>query len=266
MNDKTEQKYIEVSPEGISPENVSTDISDPVVTLLTLEDVLQVASGTDANGFPLAAGALAIDQMDGDKETKENLFLEGAEYLIHANGGCVVLEVIFPFQSQMYYQRAYTICQEWLKEGTKEEEVLTLLLSPYLTNGCIHILFQGLAFVFGVPEENKRFRLILGFDHTGTMTFETEDIDYAYIVQQVQAEVQRQEKELMDDLEDAKKEEEEAIRENTFQYGEYIQKEYSSQNIVQTPEEEINQHNVRSFKNRRGIRIAKSEEDSLPPV
>lgn len=234
---------------------------------VSVEDILKISSGTDSEGNPLAAGMLALDKFteEGQEpETLDNVLLENAVFDVIAEGGCAVVKLIFSPASTVFCEKAERMCTEWVARDAsgRQTESLSLLLSPYLLNGCIYILFRDPVFAYTHVTSDGGRCLILAFDHSLTIPYETEDTDYNAIVREVEAELKRREEELCEELDDAKKEEEEARAAGSYDFGRAIAERYSPDN-PDTRNEPVEKEKIRSGKCYRGIRIAKEDGDHV---
>lgn len=213
------------------------------------------------DGNPMSGCMLAIDRIpdDGsDPVTLDNVHFESAIIDIKAEGGCAVIQTDFQPVGAVFYQKAKRMCREWLMGNRRT--VLSLLVSPYLLNGCIYVLFQRLVYAYGHEKADGGFRFLLAFDNTATIPCETEDVDYAEVVREVEAELKRQEDGLYDELEEAKKEERMVKGASTFDFSRAVADEYSPDN-PDTRNTAVDKGDIRSGRQYRGIRVSRREEE-----
>lgn len=221
-----------------------------------------LASGTDSEGNALAAGSLARDKIkDMEPVTLDNIFLEKAVFDVKADGGCAVVKADFPASASLFFEKAEKMCREWLDVPVPEDEAFSLLLSPYLLNGSVYVLFLNLVFAYGHEKPDGGRCLILAFDNTATIPYETGDVDYAAIVREVEAEMKRRETELAEELDDAKEEEDAARDAGAYDFGKEIADRYDPEHL-ESRGNPVDKGRVRSGRQGRGIRIARRDEDA----
>lgn len=162
MDQASEQTFSEL---------VNLNIFGPV---LTVDQIMQICSGTDEAGSPNAYAALQIDTVteDNDVISYASIAFGNPVLNVYAAGGCVVVTADFDRANQFEYRRARDILNEWIaRKGDPEfsDKFLTLSVFPVATNGQLSLMYHELVFVQGTPsEEDGVTRLIMAFDGNET--------------------------------------------------------------------------------------------------
>lgn len=208
---------------------------------LPWDELLFLTNGTDANGYPLSSGTLAIDLIKkGETKVLKNILLNGAVFQVHMSGGCTVITMDFPAINQREYKVARTMCEEWLSSLDNPElddQMLTLTLVPIFLEGAFYLVFNYLVFADGYRKE-KGFRLILGFDNNATMPVIAEGEDVVQMIHDADADLEREIKELKESI--AMAEEEKTLEDNP--YAESVKNTYSNFNNNPDQKDDANLH------------------------
>lgn len=124
-------------------------------------EISKAINGTDVNGFPLAAGTLAVDEItEGRAITLRNVTLTNAIFHIYASGGCAVITAIMPESHEV--KALENICCEWLKNldnPVNDNQYLTMTIIPILFAGKLSLLYNQLLY-FDKSIDTIRFLLL----------------------------------------------------------------------------------------------------------
>lgn len=221
---------------------------------ITYADIIKLINGSDENGAPYSSACLAVDKIISDDETQtlSNVILKSAEINAYTEGGCCVIEAIFPPNATFERRKAYEICMEWLNQNDNENlnenddsyNVLSLLVSPLRLCGNLHMLFSNLVYCTDITLEDKRHKLIMCFDNLVTEVYQTEDIDYEALILQVEQELQYQEDETNRRIQEMK-DETKQIEEEQNLYAQHIKKQYENFEIEKENDEETENKGMR---------------------
>lgn len=173
------------------------------------QDVLELTNGRDAVGNSFASATISVDQIleDDQLKTLQNIYFNDAEFQIRMSGGCIAMYVDMPKKSRSEFLSIRKLCNEWfekLNEPSFENEVLTMTIVPLLLEGNLYIVLNHLILADGYETE-KGYRLLFAFDNLQTTPVVNADIDFAAIVTEIDAELQRKETELLNSIEEAER-------------------------------------------------------------
>lgn len=189
MDQASEQTFSEL---------VDLNIFGPV---LTVDQIMQICSGTDEAGIPNSYAALQIDTIteDNDVIAYANIAFGNPVLNVYAAGGCVVVTADFDRTNQFEYRRARDILNEWIaRKGDPEfgNKFLTLSVFPVATNGQLSLMYHELVFAQGIPSEDEGgTRLIMAFDGNETQEIMGTNVRLDELKTMVDAEVARAEAE-----------------------------------------------------------------------
>lgn len=215
MDQKELIDLFDKSSEQTFDELVNLNIFGPV---LTFDQILQLASGVDANGIPNSFGALSIDTYEEGEEPVQyaNVSFGAPVINIYGAGGCAVVTADFDTANLFEYRRTRDLLAEWIeKKGSPDfnNKLLSVTIFPTATNGELMLVFHELVFAQGMPLDDNIYRIIMAFDGNQTQEITNSRINLADLNKAVEAEIARREEE---------------------------RREYASQNIVVEQEERTN--------------------------
>lgn len=188
-------------------------------TTLSVQEIIQLASGKDSGGSPRSAASLSIDLIDqAEMDCLQEEVLDQALFQIHMSGGAVAITADFPVLSRASYLRSLDLCQGYLsslEDPAHDQEQLSMTVVPFLLEGQIVLHFTQLVFCDGYDKDGY-LRLILVFDNLASSFMETDQVDYAAIHRDIDLELKRYEEEIDDEIEQALEEEKEAKRQENL--------------------------------------------------
>ena len=219
---------------------------------LTTNQVLQLCSGTDADGEPNAFAVLTVDTVTEDTDTipYASVAFGNPVLNLYGSGGCVVVTADFTAGGTFEFRRARDILAEWFdKKNTPEfkNRLLSLVISPVLLNGQLVTIYHEAVYAQGIQLDAITYRLIIAFDNTETQELIASDIRLDELKTQVTNELARREAEAKAAAQTAVEE-----AENDYNaYEEAIRREYAIDNEVYLPnpedvEESGNQESTQS--------------------
>ena len=220
------------------------------------EEILFLTNGKDVNGFPLSAGTIGIDRIRGEQaDSLVSVPLAGATFMVHMSGGSAVVTADFPQTGLRDYQSARMACERWMEDlanEKKDDQALTLTITPLFLEGAFYLVFQYLMYVDGYTRQDKTYRLILGFDNNGTMPFASEGVDVARMILEADKELQEEINNLQTSILMAEEEEQKAKEQNPYEESvkEQIKDSMRSGNTSEGPELPA------------GFRISEKEDDT----
>lgn len=188
------------------------------------EDLILVASGEMENGSPSSIAAVVIDKKNdaGEQIADMQAVLNGAVLNLFASGGCMVVQADFPKENGFEYNKAIDVLSAYL-EHSQEENYLKnhgfgMTVVPMVFEGKITIVLQDLVYFTGFDLPNYEKRLILCFNDLMTEVIQTGDeIDYNDIELMVRSQIQREQRQLEDELKAVTDELEEIKKQNPYQ-------------------------------------------------
>lgn len=223
-------------------ELVGMNIFGPV---LTADQIMQMCSGTDKEGFPNSFGVLSIDTITEDMGTVTyaSVALGSPVINLYGAGGCVVVTADFQSANMFEFRRARDILTEWIERKNEPDflnRILSLTISPVLLEGRLMTIYHDIVYAQGVPVDERTHRLIMAFDNTQTQEVIDSDINLHELKTAVESEIARQEAEARAALIEAEKEvaEEEASEYNPYE--EAVVREYLQDNELNLPEDHKN--------------------------
>ena len=192
------------------------------------DDVLEIASGKDEHGIAASAASLALDEIKPDKTLNnlKEIYLSDAILNIHSSGGCVIITADFPPISRKYAKESSDLCESWLEDlncTSKDNQLLSLTVTPFLLEGQIFVIFNQLVFTDTYTMQYGYQRLILGFDNLATMPIESQDINYREIVAEMESELKRREEQIDEEIEELLEQKKELEEQN--EYGDDIRQQ-----------------------------------------
>ena len=219
------------------------------------QDVLELTNGRDAVGDPFASAVISVDQIleDDQLKTLQNIYFNDAEFQIRMSGGCIAMYADMPKKSRSEFLSIKKLCNEWfekLNEPSFENEILTMTIVPLLLEGNLYIVLNHLILADGYETEDG-YRLLFAFDNMQTTPVVNAEIDFATIVTEIDAELQRKETELLNSIEEAER----IIAESEVNPFDVIMKERLN-NPLNTYRPDNNSETVNS-----GIRVTREDQD-----
>lgn len=206
---------------------------------LKFENIVKLSNGMDESDLPCATATLAIDEIISNDKVNNitSLFLKDAEINMFFSGGCMVVQVDFPFTSNYEYYRSLDICKQYFDEITKfENNYLTLTVVPYKLLGEIVVLLCDLVYFTEIKKDNG-FRLLMCFNNESTQVYNTDEIDYQDIVKQVDEELDEEENKLVEEINRVEQETKEIEKENNI-YAQSVKEQYNNAQQIQNNKEE----------------------------
>lgn len=205
--------------------------------VLDYRDIIRIASGLDADGYPNASAVLAIDSIEEADQISQvaSIAFGKAVIDIFANGGCAVVQADFGKDDKFAYSRAVAIAGQWMEnmhQPDYENKLLSLVVVPMPIGGLIYIVYRGLVYFTSVDIDQQTNRLIMCFDNACTQILEDEELDINEVSNIVQAELSRQEKEAEMEYLTAQEEYEKAKQENEY-------REFMETHILSEQDEEV---------------------------
>ena len=181
-------------------------------------EISKAINGTDVNGFPLAAGTLAVDEItEGRAITLRNVTLTNAIFHIYASGGCAVITAIMPESHEV--KALEKICCEWLKNldnPVNDNQYLTMTIIPILFAGKLSLLYNQLLY-FDTYQTADGVKIVLAFDNTNTALFIDENMDMQSVELEVIAALEKEEQELVESIHEAENEMQKIKGENPYE-------------------------------------------------
>lgn len=170
-------------------------------SVLTFDQILQLASGVDANGIPNSFGALSIDTYEEGEEPTQyaNVSFGAPTINIYGAGGCAVVTLDFDTANLFEYRRTRDLLGEWIeKKGSPDfnNKLLSVTIFPTATNGELMLVFHELVFAQGMPLDDNIYRIIMAFDGNQTQEIMNSGINLTELNKAVEAEIARREEEI----------------------------------------------------------------------
>lgn len=238
---------------------------------LNWDDVIKIASGKDELGLPVSSASISVDEIEADEETLktlQNIYLEGAILNIHASGGCVIITADFPQIARGSCKEVIELCNKWLENLENpdfDNQMLYLTLVPHLLEGSVFVIFNQLVYVDSYMTDVAGVqRVIFCFDNTATMPVESEDINYRAIIAEMEAELQRRDDQLENEIQELLEQKAELEKENI--YGDQLREDMNSiDNILAKSKQKENsmiagKSNVRNDNPQSSIRFTEGNE------
>lgn len=186
--------------------------------LIEYNDLLYITEGHDRNGFPLAAGALQIDEIYSETESKQidYIYLRNGVYHIRAYGGCAVVTVDIPPEDAQCTKAAAKLCEKWFAEIENPEydnQLLSLVVTPLIAEGMINLVFQQLVW-FDTYKKDRQQRIVFAFNGNATGMVVSDEINFRQMIAEAKETVLQKENELRESIVEAEMEKEAYEREN----------------------------------------------------
>lgn len=256
MNDELDGEL----DDELDDEDVESYYDEEENTLnISIDDILNIASGVDEQGFPLSSAVVSIkkDNEENSCSSKgKTANIDTGEFNFYIDGGCAVVQIDFPQRGMNEFKSLVKICKDWTSNKSSEkynDDMLTTLVVPRLLKGQIVFLFQDLVYFTSIILD-KSERIILCFDNTLSSVIENEGINYEEIEQAVEDELRKEEEELDREYFEVKKELEEAENRNYYEEDlkERMNIDYTKKSEDQ---DEDNDEKTNKIKKKYGMRV-----------
>jgi hypothetical protein len=224
---------------------------------VTLDDILNIASGVDEDGYPFSSATISIENDNTENRTfrPKTVDITMGEFNFYIDGGCAVMQIDFPHRGMSEYKKVMHICKDWTENkynNYSEDVMMSTLVVPRLLKGQIVFMFQDLVYYTGIVLDNLE-RIILCFDNTQSNVIENENINYEEIERTVEDELRKEEEELDRQYFEVKKELEEA--ENVNYYEENIKEKMNIDYTRTTDDADDSNQDTEKIKRKYGMRI-----------
>ncbi|MCC2254569.1 hypothetical protein LKD70_09090 [Ruminococcus sp. CLA-AA-H200] len=223
---------------------------------ITWEKILYLSNGKDANGLPLSAATLAIDELKSEQEviSLKNIVLSNAAIQVSMSGGCAVVTADFPKGNRTEFFAAKTVMDEWmsgLMDSEKDNQMLTLTIVPLLLDGAFYFIMHYLVFTDSYEAEDK-LRLIMGWDNNATIPVIDEAADINSMIREADEELNRQINELKESI---------ALAEEEKKKNQYNPYEESVKKRLANPDYSKNKQELEDEMLKSGFRVSKEDDD-----
>lgn len=259
--EEVKDEYLEDYDDEMDDEDIESYYDEEENTLnISIDDILNIASGLDEQGFPLSSAVISIEK-DNEENTRSSkgktANIDTGEFNFYIDGGCAVVQIDFPQRGMNEFKSLVKICKDWISNKSSEkynDGMLTTLIVPRLLKGQIVFLFQDLVYFTSIILD-KSERIILCFDNTLSNVIENEGINYEEIEQAVEDELRKEEEELDREYFEVKKELEEAENRNYYEEDlkERMNLDYTKKSEDQ--DEEDNDEKTNKIKKKYGMRV-----------
>lgn len=190
----------------------------------TYEQLMMLASGIDEENRPVTAATLAIDKINEDGEQVEDrvVVFDNAVIDFFVSGGCLVMQVDFPANRTHIFKRAVEYISDYLDNAQDEDYAQThafgVVAVPMVFRGKISVVLQDLVYFTGFELPNADKRLILCFNDLVTQVIDNGDeINYDEIESNVLAQINREQRQMEDEIAAINQEIEELSKYNPYE-------------------------------------------------